>query len=75
MTRLHTLHGYPPEGFGRTAWAVIVDLVGVLLLFWAGSGLVMAWQVRSARRGSVIVLMLSTLAAGLITASVIPTLN
>lgn len=75
VTRLHTLHGYPPEGFGRTAWAVIVDLVGVLLLFWAGSGLVMAWQVRSARRGSVIVLMLSTLTAGLIIASVIPTLN
>ncbi len=50
LTRLHVTGGYPANGgLSRTAWAVIVDAVFVLMVFWGASGIVMWWQQRRMR--------------------------
>ncbi len=49
LLRLHSAHGYPPEFNARWAWAVIVDVMSVTMLFWGVSGMVMWWQIKRAR--------------------------
>lgn len=63
LTRLHTASGYPYQGGPRRGWALVVDATAVVMLFWAASGLVMWWQVRSARRWGAGVLLLSAAVA------------
>ena len=54
--RLHVTAEYPgltQMGAHRTSafgWAIVVDLMGLLLVFWGCSGLLMWWQNRSQRR-------------------------
>jgi hypothetical protein len=62
LLRLHSAHGYPYHGGPRWAWAVLVDAMAVVLVFWALSGLVMWWQVKAARRSGAMVLLVSTMA-------------
>ncbi|MEL6328937.1 MAG: PepSY domain-containing protein [Planctomycetota bacterium] len=50
VLRLHTAHTYPDEASTRWVWAVIVDVIGVLMIFWALSGLIMWWQMKPMRR-------------------------
>jgi hypothetical protein len=62
LTALHKTRGYSdvkpkgrPDGraaqtaWARRGWALAVDAVGLLMLFWACSGLAMWWQIRSLR--------------------------
>jgi len=63
LTRLHTTHGYPSEVGGRWAWAVIVDVMAFIMLFWAMSGLFMWWQLRAVRTLGILVVLLSFFAA------------
>jgi hypothetical protein len=50
LTRLHTTGQYPSNGaWDRIAWAVVVDAVFVLMVFWGASGIVMWWQQRRMR--------------------------
>lgn len=63
LTRLHTAHGYPGEPNAKWAWAVIVDAMAFVMLFWAASGLFMWWQLKATRKAGLIVLVLSTAAA------------
>jgi hypothetical protein len=63
LLRLHTAHGYPGEANARWGWAVIVDVMAAVLVFWGLSGLVMWWQVKSTRVAGAAVLVLSAMAA------------
>ena len=49
LNRSHFRHGYGQSFVAATAWAVIVDLVIVSLLFWVISGLWMWWEIKPAR--------------------------
>lgn len=63
LTRLHTTHGYPGEPGPRTAWAVVVDAMAGVMVFWGVSGLFMWWQLKATRRLGAVVLAVSVLAA------------
>ena len=47
---MHTTHHYPNELGVRSAWALFADLTGLILVFWALTGVVMWWQIKPARR-------------------------
>lgn len=50
LTRLHRTVGYPAnDRWDRMGWAIAVDAVFALMLFWAVSGIVMWWQQRRQR--------------------------
>lgn len=63
LLRLHTAHGYPGEANARWGWAVVVDVMAAVLVFWGLSGLVMWWQVKATRIAGAVVLMVSAIAA------------
>ena len=50
LEALHRLRGYQSGFASRTAWAVIVDLVIVAMVFWCFSGLWLWWQLKTTRR-------------------------
>lgn len=49
LTGLHTRGGYHLGSGRQTAWAVTIDLVSGLLLFWIASGLYMWWGLPASR--------------------------
>jgi hypothetical protein len=63
LTRLHTAHGYPSEQNAKWAWAVIVDVMAFVMVFWGVSGLFMWWQIKAVRKVGVVVLAASLVAA------------
>jgi hypothetical protein len=63
LTRLHVSHGYPGEPGARTAWAVIVDAMAGIMVFWGLSGIFMWWQIKATRRIGAVVLLVSLVAA------------
>lgn len=67
LLRLHTAHGYAGALDARWFWALIVDAVAAVLVFWGASGLLMWWQLKAARRVGFVVLVLSTLSASILT--------
>lgn len=67
LTRLHTTGGYPVRGNSdRFAWAIVVDLVFVLMVFWGASGIVMWWQQRRMRTIGAVVLSAGAVSAVLL---------
>lgn len=63
LTRLHLASGYPSELNARWAWALVVDAMAVIMVFWGLTGLVMWWQVKSTRWFGLLVLVVSAAAA------------
>jgi hypothetical protein len=63
LTRLHLAHGYQSSGWSRLVWAIFVDLMFAMMVFWGVSGLLMWWQLRSTRRFGAIVLALGAVIA------------
>lgn len=63
LLRLHTAHGYPGEANARWGWAIVVDVMAGVLVFWGLSGLMMWWQVKATRIAGAVVLLLSATAA------------
>lgn len=63
LTRLHLAHGFPGDTNTRWFWAVLVDAMALVMVFWGVSGLFMWWQVKSTRKLGFLVLLLSTVAA------------
>jgi len=59
LLRMHTTRGYPNTIGAQWIWAVLVDGMALLLLFWAASGLIMWWQLKAVRRSGAVVLALS----------------
>ncbi len=50
LENLHRARGFQTGMAARTAWAVVVDLVIVGIVFWCLSGLWLWWQLRTTRR-------------------------
>lgn len=50
LTGMHTRGGYRLDGFVRTSWSVVVDLVSIGVILWIASGLYMWWGVSGHRR-------------------------
>ncbi len=59
LLRLHLTHGYPESTSAKFGWAIIVDAMAFIMIFWGLSGLVMWWQIKATRRIGFIVLGLS----------------
>tara|TARA_Y100000589_G_scaffold160764_4_gene152859 strand:+ start:434 stop:1249 length:816 start_codon:yes stop_codon:yes gene_type:complete len=49
LLRLHKAHGYPSQAGARTSWAIIVDIMAGLMIFWGLSGIIMWWQMKPTR--------------------------
>src|SRR5262249_44550155 len=63
LTRLHLAHGYPGTTNTRWFWAVLVDAMSFVLVFWGVSGIFMWWQIKATRKFGFLVLVLSAVAA------------
>ena len=63
LTRLHLAHGFPNGQNTKWFWAILVDAMALVMVFWGVSGLFMWWQVKSTRRWGFLVLLLSAAAA------------
>lgn len=63
LTRLHLTHGFPSSPNARWFWAVIVDAMAFVMVFWGVSGLLMWWQIKATRKVGFLVLVLSIAAA------------
>ena len=49
LLRMHTAHGYPGEFGPRLYWAIIVDAMSAVMIFWGLSGMLMWWQLKRLR--------------------------
>jgi len=56
LLRLHLQHGDPGFAGARFAWALIVDAMGISMVLWAVSGLVMWWSIKRTRRAGALAL-------------------
>lgn len=63
LTRLHLAHGFPGGTNTRWFWAVLVDAMAFVMVFWGISGVFMWWQVKATRRVGFLVLLASVAAA------------
>jgi len=63
LLRLHLAHGYPSEVNARWIWAIVVDVMAGVMVFWGLTGLVMWWQIKATRWFGAIVLIGSVVAA------------
>jgi hypothetical protein len=63
LLRLHTAHGYPDEFGARYVWAILVDAMSMLMIFWGISGIVMWWQIKRTRKLGSAALLFSALLA------------
>jgi hypothetical protein len=59
LTRMHTTHGYPLDHNARWVWAIVVDVMSGVLVFWGISGLVMWWQIKRTRPWGSVALVVS----------------
>ena len=65
LTQLHLAREYPPYVGGRWFWAVAVDVMAFVMVFWAVSGLFMWWQIKALRGWGAIVMAASAAVAAL----------
>ncbi|MBM3979184.1 MAG: hypothetical protein FJ304_02650 [Planctomycetes bacterium] len=63
LTRMHLAHGFPGSTNTKWFWALIVDAMALVMVFWGASGLFMWWQVKASRKLGLVVLLLSAAAA------------
>jgi hypothetical protein len=63
LLRLHTAHGYPGDTNARWFWAVVVDAMAGVMVFWGASGFFMWWQIKATRKAGAVVLVLSGVTA------------
>jgi len=65
LTGLHLAREYPAGGGVRWYWALFVDAMAFVMVFWAVSGLFMWWQIKAVRGWGAVVLALSAAVAAL----------
>jgi hypothetical protein len=68
LTRLHKAHGFPGGTNAKWFWAVLVDAMSFVMVFWGVSGIFMWWQIKATRKLGFFLLLLSvaaTVALGL----------
>ncbi len=57
LLALHLQHGDPGFLGSRQLWALVVDAMGISMVLWALSGLVMWWSIRKTRRWGTVALL------------------
>ena len=67
LTRLHQTHGFPGGPNAKWFWAVVVDVMAFVMVFWGISGVFMWWQIKATRGLGLCVLLLSVAAAATLT--------
>ncbi len=63
LTRLHLAHGFPHNANVKWFWAIIVDVMSFVMIFWGISGFFMWWQLKASRKWGAAVLMVSVVVA------------
>ncbi len=63
LTRLHLASGFPGSQNAKWFWAVVVDAMSFVMVFWGVSGIFMWWQIKPTRKLGFLVLLLSITAA------------
>ncbi len=63
LTQLHLAREYPTAGGVRWLWALFVDALAFVMVFWAVSGLFMWWQIKALRGWGGVVLAFSVTVA------------
>ena len=63
LIRLHRTHTYPFAIDSRWFWAVFVDLMSGVMLFWGVSGLLMWWQIKRTRSLGILLMIASIMIA------------
>ncbi len=63
LTRMHLAHRFPDGPNTKWFWALVVDAMALVMVFWGASGLFMWWQVKATRKLGLVVLLLSAAAA------------
>jgi len=63
LTRLHLAHGYPGGQNAKWFWAVVVDAMAFVMVFWGVSGIFMWWQLKATRKLGFVVLLVSAAVA------------
>ncbi|MFO1007366.1 MAG: PepSY domain-containing protein [Planctomycetaceae bacterium] len=67
LLRMHLTRGYPSEINLKWGWAIGVDGIALALCFWGISGILMWWQIKSTRRAGLVVLVVSSILATMLT--------
>ena len=63
LLRLHTAHTYPDEFNARWFWAIVVDIMAFVMVFWGVSGIVMWWQIKATRPTGSVAMAISLISA------------
>ncbi len=63
LTRLHLAHGFPGSTNAKWFWAVVVDAMAFVMVFWGVSGVFMWWQLKATRKLGFVILLCSIGAA------------
>jgi len=69
LLRLHVQHGDPGYAGARSLWSWIVDAMGIAMILWAVSGLLMWWPMCATRVYGTIALVSGVAAMGLLALS------
>lgn len=56
LLRLHLMHIDPGYSGIRQLWALLVDLMGIAMIFWGLSGLIMWWAIKKTRPAGTVAL-------------------
>ena len=75
LTKLHKTHAYPYSIGAQWFWAVFVDLMSGVMLFWGVSGLLMWWQIKRTRSAGLLLMIASVVIAGILTVGMWLTLS
>jgi hypothetical protein len=65
LTQLHLAREYPAGGGVRWFWALFVDAMAFVMVFWAVTGLFLWWQIKAVRGWGAVVLAVSAAVATL----------
>jgi len=66
FSMLHTTHHFPLAPRARWFWALFQDLLGIAMVFWGLSGLVMWWQLKATRIVGILSLLAAFAIAGVV---------
>lgn len=64
LTRLHLAHGYPSEVGFRWVWAIFVDAMFLMMVYWGVSGIIMWWKMKALRTWGAVTIVASLAVAG-----------
>ena len=67
LTKLHRTHAYTYSIGAQWFWAVFVDMMSGVMLFWGVSGLLMWWQIKRTRSAGLLSMIASVVIAGVLT--------